>query len=171
MTRTHILSGHWIAHFSLTTPVTSDRGAQFISSIWATLVKLLGISHSHITAFHPQSNSMIECFHRSLKSALHAWLEGPNWVDELPWVLLSVRTAPKEDLAALSAELVYGAPFSLQRHLVVWICLHSRTKLAHWCQCQQQAMQCPSLLYQQHCIILNLCSFGGCPPCSIAKAL
>ncbi|XP_062923396.1 uncharacterized protein LOC134356391 [Mobula hypostoma] len=39
-----------------------------------------------------------------------ARLEGPNWVDELPWVLLGIRTAPKEDLHSSSAELVYGAP-------------------------------------------------------------
>ena len=107
------LIGNWIAHFGLPTTVTSDRGAQFTSSIWAALVKLLGISHSRTTAFHPQSNSMIEHFHRSLKSALRARLESPNWVDELPWVLLGVRTAPKEDLAASSAELVYGTPLTV----------------------------------------------------------
>ena len=106
------LVGHWIARFGLPTTVTSDRGAQFTSGIWAALVKLLGFSHSRTTAFHPQSNGMIERFHRSLKSALRARLEGPNWVDELPWVLLGVRTAP-EDLAASSAELVYGAPLTV----------------------------------------------------------
>ena len=107
------LIGHWISRFGLPTTVTSDRGAQFTSGIWAALVKLLGISHSRTTAFHPQSNGMIERFHRSLKSALRARLAGPNWVDELPWVLLGVRTAPKEDLAASSAELVYGAPLTV----------------------------------------------------------
>ncbi|XP_072893861.1 uncharacterized protein [Hemitrygon akajei] len=42
--------------------------------------------------------------------ALMARLKGPNWVDKLPWVLLGIRTAPKEDLRTSSAELVYGAP-------------------------------------------------------------
>ncbi|KAK8391150.1 hypothetical protein O3P69_017067 [Scylla paramamosain] len=34
-------------------------------------------------------------------------LDGQNWMDELPWVLLGIRTAPKKDLACSSAELVY----------------------------------------------------------------
>ena len=45
--------------------------------------------------------------------SLRARLTGPNWVDELPWVLLGIRTAPKEDLASSLAELVYGAPLTV----------------------------------------------------------
>ncbi|KAI0224380.1 hypothetical protein LSAT2_024609, partial [Lamellibrachia satsuma] len=41
---------------------------------------------------------------------LIARLNGPNWIDELPWVLLGIRTVPKEDLDCSSAEMVYGAP-------------------------------------------------------------
>ena len=53
---------------------------------------------------------MVERFHRHLKSALRARLEGPNWVDALLWVLLGIRTATKEDLGMSYAELVYGEP-------------------------------------------------------------
>ena len=42
-----------------------------------------------------------------------ARLTGPNWVAELPWVLLGIRTAAKEDLNCASAELVYGTPLSV----------------------------------------------------------
>ena len=51
---------------------------------------------------------MVERFHRHLESAFRARLEGPNWVDALPWVLLEIRTANKEDLGTSFAELVYG---------------------------------------------------------------
>ena len=34
-------------------------------------------------------------------------------MDELPWVLLGIRTAPKEDLHASSAELIYGYPLTV----------------------------------------------------------
>lgn len=61
----------------------------------------------------PQSNGLVERFHRHLKSALRACLSGPNWVDELPWVLLGIRTAPKEDVGCSSAELVYGTPLTV----------------------------------------------------------
>ncbi|KAJ8411270.1 hypothetical protein AAFF_G00172760 [Aldrovandia affinis] len=57
-----------------------------------------------------EANGMCERFHRSLKVSLRAALQGDAWFDTLPWVLLGLRTAPKADLGASSAELVYGQP-------------------------------------------------------------
>ena len=48
-----------------------------------------------------------------MKGALKTRLQGPNWADELPWVLLGLRTAPKEDLGSSAAELVYGVFLSV----------------------------------------------------------
>jgi len=74
---------------------------------------LLGTDLHPTTAYHPQANGLIERNHRDLKASLKCRLNGPNWVDELPWVLLGLRTAPKEDLRASSAELVYGSPLTV----------------------------------------------------------
>ena len=60
----------------------------------------------------PQANGLVERFHRHLKCALMARLSGPDWVAELPWVLLGTHTA-KEDLNCSSAELVYETPLSV----------------------------------------------------------
>ena len=48
-----------------------------------------------------------------MKSALRARLTTAAWMDELPWVMLGIRTAPKEDLNASSAEMVFGAPLTV----------------------------------------------------------
>ncbi|XP_041985947.1 uncharacterized protein LOC121738131 [Aricia agestis] len=55
---------------------------------------------------------MVERFHRQLKAAIvcHA---NDRWTESLPWVLLGIRTAFKEDLQCSSAELVYGEPLRL----------------------------------------------------------
>ncbi|GAA6090401.1 uncharacterized protein K02A2.6-like [Tachysurus ichikawai] len=55
-----------------------------------------------------EANGLCERFHRSLKTALRASLTDDRWIERLPWVLLGLRTAPKEDLQTSSAELVYG---------------------------------------------------------------
>ena len=107
------LIAHWIARFGLPTHLFSDRGSQFTSALWKALTELFGTQLHHTTAYHPQANGIVERFHRHLKSALRARLTGPDWVDELPWVLLGIRTAPKEDLATSSAELVYGTPITV----------------------------------------------------------
>ena len=104
------LINHWIARFGIPIDITSDRGPQFTSALWREMAEQLGTNLHHTTAYHPQSNGLIERFHRSLKSALKARLQSPNWLDDLGWVLLGLRTAPKEDLETSVAELVYGEP-------------------------------------------------------------
>ena len=104
---------HWIARFGKPLDMTSDRGSQFMSNLWTTIAKVMGTKLHPTTAYHPQANGLVERFHRHLKSALRARLTNPNWLDELPWVLLGIRTVPKEDLNCSSAELVYGTPLTV----------------------------------------------------------
>ncbi len=56
---------------------------------------------------------MVERFHRQLKSSLKAQEHSTHWLDVLPLVMLGIRSAIKDDLAATTAELVYGATLRL----------------------------------------------------------
>uniref|UniRef100_A0A5S6QBJ1 Integrase catalytic domain-containing protein n=1 Tax=Trichuris muris TaxID=70415 RepID=A0A5S6QBJ1_TRIMR len=103
----------WVARFGVPVNISSDRGAQFTSGLWSAMAQLLGMNLHRTTSYHPQANGLVERFHRHLKSALMARLTGPDWMDELPWVLLGIRTAPKEHLKTSSAELVFGAPLTV----------------------------------------------------------
>ena len=98
--------------------MTSDRGAQFTSQLWVDLAELLGMKLSATTLYHPQANGLVERFHRRLKESLKACLKGPDWADQLPWIVLGLRTEPKEDLNSSTAELVYGAPLMVPGELV-----------------------------------------------------
>jgi hypothetical protein len=48
----------WIQRFGVPDTITSDRGPQFTSSLWASLCTLLSIKHTQTTAYHPQSNAL-----------------------------------------------------------------------------------------------------------------
>ncbi len=98
----------WVARFGTPSDISSDRGPQFTSELWKEVARILGVQLHHTTAFHPQANGLCERFHRSLKTALRASLADDRWIERLPWVLLGLRTVPKEDLQSSSAELVYG---------------------------------------------------------------
>jgi len=77
---------------------------QFESQIFGALNNLFGIHRIRTTTYHPQSNGMIERWHRSLKTAIKCH-EYQEWTDVLPTVLLGLRTAIKEDLGATATDL------------------------------------------------------------------
>jgi hypothetical protein len=103
----------WVARFGVPQQITSDRGSQFTSSVWDSLTRRLGIKSRLTTPYHPQSNGAVERFHCRLKEALRARLAGSSWAEHLPWVMLGLRAAPREDSGISAAELVYGAPLAL----------------------------------------------------------
>ena len=49
----------WVSLFGVPSLITSDRGAQFPSSIWSSMCRFLGIVHSTTTSFYPQSNGLV----------------------------------------------------------------------------------------------------------------
>jgi cleavage and polyadenylation specificity factor subunit 1 len=103
----------WIARFGIPEHITSDRGSTFTAELWSALCRLLGVQLHHTTAYHPQANGMVERYHRSLKAALAARCTGYLWTQHLPWVLLGLRTTPKEGLTHSAAEMVYGEPLTV----------------------------------------------------------
>jgi hypothetical protein len=103
----------WVSRFGVPAAMVSDRGMQFTSALWVAVMQRLGVKHKMTTAFHPQAKGLIERFHRRLKEVLKARAASADWVQHLPWVLLGLRRAPREESAVSAAELVYGAPLSL----------------------------------------------------------
>ena len=63
-------SSGWIARYGTRATITTDRGAQFESKLWDDLCNQFGIIRNRTTSYHPQSNGMVERFHRQLKAPL-----------------------------------------------------------------------------------------------------
>jgi RNase H-like domain found in reverse transcriptase/Reverse transcriptase (RNA-dependent DNA polymerase)/Integrase core domain/Integrase zinc binding domain len=103
----------WVSRFGVPHTVTTDRGTQFTSTTWACMARRLGFKHVVTSAYHPQANGMVERLHRQIKESLRARQCGSAWQEHLPWVMLGLRAAPKEDSNVSSAEVLYGARLQL----------------------------------------------------------
>ena len=104
----------WVSRFGVPATFTSDRGAQFTSALWAGLCSLLNIQHSPTTAYHPQSNGLVERSHRRLKGALWSRAARP-----LPWVMLGIRASFREDSEFSLAEAVFGSQLILPGQFII----------------------------------------------------
>ncbi len=55
----------------------------------------------------------MERLHSCLKDLLRAGAAAATWTDDIPWVLLGLRSQPREDSDLSPAEAVYGVPLVL----------------------------------------------------------
>jgi len=66
-----VVAYHWLPD-----AITSDRGSQFVSALWARLCKLLKINRRLSTAYHPQTDGATE----RMNSVWEAYIRSfTNW--------------------------------------------------------------------------------------------
>ena len=103
----------WVASFGVPARIATDRGTQFTSGTWGDRFQKQGVQHITTMAYHPQAKGMVEQIHRTLRAALCTRGGITAWKDHLPWVLLGIQAAPREESSVSDAEA------ALQQQLVV----------------------------------------------------
>uniref|UniRef100_A0A674NZL8 Gypsy retrotransposon integrase-like protein 1 n=1 Tax=Takifugu rubripes TaxID=31033 RepID=A0A674NZL8_TAKRU len=96
--------------FGLPTVVQTDQGTNFMSRVFAQVLKSLGIKHITSSPYHPESQGALERFHQTMKTMLKkcCFESKKDWDDAVPFVLFAAREAVQESLGFSPAELVFG---------------------------------------------------------------
>jgi cleavage and polyadenylation specificity factor subunit 1 len=103
-----IIVDTWISRYGVPTTIISDQGTQFESSIFREILKLLGIEKRRTTAYHPQSNGILERQHATIKATLRCLgAKKYDWEQWLPMTLFAMRNAVTDEQLS-PAMIVFG---------------------------------------------------------------
>ena len=87
----------------------TDQGSQFLGSLVSHLCKDLRIDKLRTAPYHPECNGVVERMHGTLVPMLtKASQLGLDWVEQLPFALFALRSAPNRDTSFSPYQLVYG---------------------------------------------------------------
>ena len=88
----------------------SDRGANLLSSLMLELCKLTGMKKINTTAYHPQTDGLVENFNRTLQAMLakHSKFFGMEWDKHLQHLLFGYRTKPHNSTNESEFYMIYG---------------------------------------------------------------
>lgn len=79
--------------------IQCDQENYFTSGMFQEELRQLGVRHNRSTAYHAQSQGVLEWFHQTLKSLLAYCVElGRDWEEGLPWLLLAAREVLQDSL-------------------------------------------------------------------------
>ena len=105
----------WIPRFGLPDRIISDQGRQFEAHLFNIVCNRLGIKRNRTTAWHPETNGVLERAHGTLKNCLRCLAQSTQeWDEVLPMALLAMRTAINDSGVSPSL-VVYGEQLALPR--------------------------------------------------------
>jgi len=96
-----------------------ERGTEFLSMVFKEVCKLLKISQTSTTPYHPQSNVSLERSHRTLSEYLRNY-SGKNpqiWDVYVPYAMYCYNSSVHASKVFKPHEVVYGYPLSIPNSL------------------------------------------------------
>lgn len=109
-TLARVLMNEWVSRYGTPRSLHSDQGRSFESNLFQQLCRLLDISKTRTTPYHPQSDGMIERFNRTLLSMLVFYVDEnqQNWDSLLPFVMMAYRSSVNATTGFTPHKVLFG---------------------------------------------------------------
>eukprot|EP00731_Ephydatia_muelleri_P005995 Em0003g243a len=90
--------------------ITTDQGSELKNQLNDEMMKILNIKHHLITAYHPQSNGLVERFNQSLQKMLRKYIQEKKekWDDYLDTCTFAYNTSRHESTKFTPFEIMFG---------------------------------------------------------------
>ncbi|XP_022150862.1 uncharacterized protein LOC111018909 [Momordica charantia] len=114
ITESRVTSFIWtniVCRFGIPNAIVTDNGKQFDNAKFKDFCRKLGISHLSSSPAHPKANGQVEAVNKIIKRGLKLRLDSikGRWAEELPEVLWSYRTTPRESTGETPFSLAFGS--------------------------------------------------------------
>jgi transposase InsO family protein len=89
--------------------IISDQGREFVNNLNKELFRLTGTDHRVSSAYHPQTNGLVERFNQTIQRALVKLVrkEQDDWDMYIDGVLFAYRTSTQKSTKATPFELMF----------------------------------------------------------------
>lgn len=111
--------------YGCTKIVISDQGREFVNKINENLFKKFQTEHRVSTAYHPQTNGLVERFNQTLQRSLVKLVneQQNNWDDYIDGVLFAYRTSKQKSSKITPFELMYCRLVFII-YLILYACMY-----------------------------------------------
>jgi hypothetical protein len=100
----------WFCKFGIPAQIHTDGGKEFVNKLSAEMMEQMNVAHTKTLPAHPQCNSQVEVFNKTVKKYLASFVDDTalNWETFLPALALSYNTSYHSTIATTPLELLFG---------------------------------------------------------------
>ncbi len=100
---------NYVYRFGCAKVVISDQGREFVNQVNQYLFSITQTEHRVTSAYHPQTNEMVERFNQTLQRSLVKIVNNNqnNWDEKLDGILFAYRTSQHQSSKCTPFELMY----------------------------------------------------------------
>jgi transposase InsO family protein len=100
--------------------ILSDNASNFAGEVAHHMFQTLGVSISHSTPYHPETNGLVERLNRMMKTMLAMYISQHqrDWDTYLPFLTFAYRSATQESLGVSPFEALFGRKPALPADIV-----------------------------------------------------